>query len=514
MKTFYRVTIFIVFYFFVQQVDLYAQILNLDSLYFSKPSDSERDQIIGSFNITLKDGDLGKWSSYDPYYFNPNDTMRSIYPLVNSLRVLREQKFSEPIPFTENLYEYMLSHFQLGGIELSLRSGSSYGGGNHIYLGASGASWVITPYVSKIGLLIHETRHSDPDDPGHDPDNPSLDFKFNSEGAYAREAIYFMWLYKYGINNSQMIKTFAADVAANLLRNRFEEKPPTHPNPKIQSLINELLLRPDPILTVSPDLLYIASTSNSTATFDITSNTGWTTGCLQRWLTVESTSGLGNASIKLTATANPTTAPRSATPIVYGPGVASGPNVIQFGAVPVLNVSANSFYLTSTANSTASFDISSNISITSNINWNVSSSQTWLTLNKSSGSENTTIIVTASANPTGNSRSAVVTVSCNGANSRTILVTQEALLTNIEDISISDVSLYPIPVIDKLVISFSKPISQYRVTIYSSNGIQVYSSEIAKNITQVDMSKYAPGVYLVNIVTSDRGPITKKIIKR
>jgi hypothetical protein len=236
---------------------LFAQVLNLDSLYISKPSDSERDNIIKTFNITLKDGDesYAKWSLYDPYYFNPNSTNPSVYSLVNSLRVIRDQKFSEPLPFTENMYQYLLSHYQYGGIELSLRKGYNYGGGNWTYLNANAAFWdgrgsdpftpyptfSVYPYTYKVQLLLHETRHSDSDDPGHDPNVAGYDTRFSTEGAYARDAIYNMWIYKYGINNNKLFKSASAAEAVNILMNRFVEMPPTHPNQKVQKLIDELM---------------------------------------------------------------------------------------------------------------------------------------------------------------------------------------------------------------------------------------------------------------------------------
>jgi hypothetical protein len=175
---------------------------------------------------------------------------------VNSLRVIREQKFSTPLPFTSNAYEYMLSHFQNGGIELSLEVKLPSGGGNRISLNANAAFWdgitsndpftpfsrfEIFPYVYKVQLLLHETRHSDPDDPGHDPNVAGKDTRFSDEGAYARDAIYYMWVYKYGINNSQVFKNDAKYEATYILNHRFVEMPPTHPNPIIQQNIDELL---------------------------------------------------------------------------------------------------------------------------------------------------------------------------------------------------------------------------------------------------------------------------------
>jgi photosystem II stability/assembly factor-like uncharacterized protein len=76
----------------------------------------------------------------------------------------------------------------------------------------------------------------------------------------------------------------------------------------------------DLLLTVSTYSLFITA-ANSTKTFDITSNTGWTVSSNQDWLSVNSNSGLGNSVITLTATANQTTFSRTATVTIKGAGV-------------------------------------------------------------------------------------------------------------------------------------------------------------------------------------------------
>lgn len=69
---------------------------------------------------------------------------------------------------------------------------------------------------------------------------------------------------------------------------------------------------------------------------------------------------------------------------------------------------------------------SGSVNITSNTTWTVVSDQAWLTVNPSFGSNNGTITLTASVNNTTSVRTATVTVSGNGADSKTISVTQEA----------------------------------------------------------------------------------------
>ena len=451
MKAVYRNLIFIVFYYFILHIDLFSQILNLDSLYISKPSDSERGQIIGSFNITLKDGDesRAKWSLYNPFYFNPNDTLPSVYSLVNCLRVIREQKFSEPLPFTDNAYLYMLSHFQLGGIELSLRTGTPYGGGNWIYLNANAAFWdgrtsaeplkpfpdfSIFPYIYKIQLLLHETRHSDSNDPGHDPNISGRDTRFSSEGAYARDAIYYMWVYKYGINNSQAFKLDARDNATSILMTRFVEMPPTHSNPKVQSLINELL----PKMRITAGNNQVGAVGTSLPVF------------LQISIFQPFSNYLWYQSI----------------PVVF----------------KVISVPPNaSGYALSSGNSNTTSSLPASVSFRL-------------------GDKEGIYLVSAKA-PILGTDSLIFSLSATG-------------VTNIKDISTSGVTLYPIPVTDKLVIVFTEQLSRQSVTIYSSNGNEVYSSQITNSTTEVDMRKYSSGIYIVKIMTKGNVVLTRKIIKQ
>lgn len=71
-------------------------------------------------------------------------------------------------------------------------------------------------------------------------------------------------------------------------------------------------------IIVSTHSLTMAQAANSTATFDITTAIGWTVASDQTWLTTDPASGTGNATITLTAEANPTITPRTATVTVTG----------------------------------------------------------------------------------------------------------------------------------------------------------------------------------------------------
>ncbi|MFA9389062.1 MAG: BACON domain-containing protein [Prolixibacteraceae bacterium] len=83
-----------------------------------------------------------------------------------------------------------------------------------------------------------------------------------------------------------------------------------------------------------------------------------------------------------------------------------------------LEVSATQLAISAAANSTANF------TITSNQNWSISSNQSWLSPNVISGSNNSTITLTATQNSDTNSREATITVSAIGITPLTIVVSQ------------------------------------------------------------------------------------------
>ena len=88
--------------------------------------------------------------------------------------------------------------------------------------------------------------------------------------------------------------------------------------------------------------------------------------------------------------------------------------------------------------SAISFDASPStnyVKISSNVPWTLSSDQSWITLNKTSGSMNDTLIFTASANTTGSKRTATITLS-DGYQSQTIAVTQSAYILPTQNLTL------------------------------------------------------------------------------
>jgi photosystem II stability/assembly factor-like uncharacterized protein len=99
-----------------------------------------------------------------------------------------------------------------------------------------------------------------------------------------------------------------------------------------------------PILDISANSLELAATANSTVSFKLNSSTNWTTSSSQSWLTVNKTSGTGNAAIELTAAANVSATARTATITVSTGDVTKTINVTQYGLVPA-TVAWNQSYI-------------------------------------------------------------------------------------------------------------------------------------------------------------------------
>jgi len=175
---------------------------------------------------------------------------------------------------------------------------------------------------------------------------------------------------------------------------------------------------------------------------------------------------------------------------------------------PSLAVSSANLRLRAGENSSTTFNISSNI------NWSVSSNQEWLTLSKATGSNNCTITVTATANSTIYERTATLTIAGPGVSSSTITIVQESILTGITDITDSKIKLWPIPVKDVLHFSVSEPGQPLKLEIFFSDGLKHYSALLDPGTSEINMERFAPGLYFIRFTTADKKIIIRKIIKQ
>jgi len=137
--------------------------------------------------------------------------------------------------------------------------------------------------------------------------------------------------------------------------------------------------------------------------------------------------------------------------------------------------------LSNTSVNLISENCSSTIDVTADtVTWQAVSSQTWLTLSSDSTTKGDgKITIKVSANPTTAIRTALVTVSAIGAPSQTIVVTQDAGLATIKDVSNNNQVLYPNPARESFIINL---IETAKIEVYSvSNWFYVQLFQI-KNL--------------------------------
>lgn len=91
------------------------------------------------------------------------------------------------------------------------------------------------------------------------------------------------------------------------------------------------------------------------------------------------------------------------------------------------------------------------------------------------------------------------------------VITFTTLGTSNPDIVKDDISIYPNPAQDVINIKLGKNASKFKVTIYSTAGQLVLTSE---NKSSIDISGLTKGVYLVKIDQANTPTIVKKVIKK
>ena len=242
---------------------------DLGSFYTDPPAQGEIDRIEGDFTFHWQDsaGAQEQWNAY-PVTFDQHSTDPSKLVILANLDVLRHQDFSEDLPFTGGLTAYERLRKFVHTFDMRLDCGLNFGGGGQVSLNRTLSVWdgrstatadscktpfsniTLFPYVNHLYLVMHEERHSEspsgapgqPPDPGHIScsNNVPCDLQLEGGSGYAWAAMYTMWVYKYGKYDPPAIKTEAKIIATNLLKSRFPSRP-THSNPKVQAIIDELL---------------------------------------------------------------------------------------------------------------------------------------------------------------------------------------------------------------------------------------------------------------------------------
>lgn len=174
-------------------------------------------------------------------------------------------------------------------------------------------------------------------------------------------------------------------------------------------------------LAVNPTTHSVTSAGN-TVSSTITCNTAWTvTKGSESWFTMTPSNGDGNGKVTFTVAANPTATARSAKVTVKAGSETKEITISQAAAEVSLTVNPTSHSVGKAGDTVSS-------TITCNTNWTASKgSESWFTISKTSGTGNSSISFTVSAN-SGATRSATVTIKA-GSVTKQVVITQAAETT-------------------------------------------------------------------------------------
>jgi hypothetical protein len=180
--------------------------------------------------------------------------------------------------------------------------------------------------------------------------------------------------------------------------------------------VAEIQVTGDPTLALSPTA-WTPTKSGGMQTVTVTSNSAWTATSNQDWLTLSAGNGIGNGTVTLTASANPTALERTGAITLKTVGAADQTvAVTQAPGDPALAVSPTTWSVAAGGGTQA-------VGVTSNSPWTVASDQSWLSLSVAEGNGNGSTILTAEANPTFSTRRATVTFAA-ATLTRIVTVTQ------------------------------------------------------------------------------------------
>jgi hypothetical protein len=174
------------------------------------------------------------------------------------------------------------------------------------------------------------------------------------------------------------------------------------------------------------------------------------------------------------------------------------------GSDPFLTVLISTLSLTSWANSKVTFTIDTNAECI------VSGDQSWLTASPMAITAYSTITLTAEANPTAVKRTATITVSGAGVSTKTILVSQAAGTTAIEEVPEQVITVYPVPASN--IISLSGLIKESEARIYDVCGNLMMIVNLNMISNKIDLRNLSKGVYFIKLQL-DHSVIVKQFVK-
>jgi hypothetical protein len=169
---------------------------------------------------------------------------------------------------------------------------------------------------------------------------------------------------------------------------------------------------------ISETTLKVSGSANSTTTFEIQSDVHWTITSTESWLSATPDSGTGKRSITLTVEENPDDEARNAALTVSATGFQ--PKTIQVYQEPLNPM----LFVASSRLEIDPFITSAIISVLSNTIWNISCSESWLSISPTSGINNRQVSLLMETNLDTMPRIANLTLTANGVAPESLTVLQ------------------------------------------------------------------------------------------
>ena len=178
-------------------------------------------------------------------------------------------------------------------------------------------------------------------------------------------------------------------------------------------------------ITAAVDTIYLNAGAGSTNSFQLSANSSWTTTDNQSWLISTPVNGIGNQTINLLALQG-NIGPERTAQLYINPINGSGGDtvtVIQRSSGRFLSIPIDTLFFLATGSPSQTFNLQSNVS------WNLSNSQSWISLNPMNGNNNSNPQVSVADNPTNQIRSGFIVASgSQNAGNDTIYIIQDSLI--------------------------------------------------------------------------------------
>lgn len=202
--------------------------------------------------------------------------------------------------------------------------------------------------------------------------------------------------------------------------------------PKVIKLVHKKF---EPTISISvTEMTAITTGKIADPVVVVTANADWTAESSAEWLTIDKVEGdLGDTEVQVSATANNTGESRSAT-VTFANRTATA----------VLTVTQGSEYVTASVENISTSDTKTEFDVTANVEWVVTSSESWAVVSPSEGNGNGTVTVTMSPLAPGvTSRTAQIKVAAKNIEGLETVVSLEQK----EPLKLNFIDLYETPVL-------------------------------------------------------------------